>query len=77
MAQRGVSEEEVQRVIELGLPVDAREPRLGRETVFTDGYSRRGRYYPHKRVNVIYVLERDDIVVVTVLAYYGVWEQRT
>lgn len=76
MNERGATEDEVRRVLEQGRKSDARPPRLAREMVFTEGYERRGRFYPHKLVKVIYAWERrngDAIVVVTVLVFYGRW----
>jgi len=32
-----------------------------------------GRYYAQKKVKVVYMIEGDEIVVITVLAYYGRW----
>ena len=72
MRVRGVTREEVHQVIERGAVSDAREPRLARELVFTEGYAWLERHYPHKRVKVIFVRE-EDTVIVTVYAFYGRW----
>ena len=74
MRERGVSEEEVWQTIDHGKVAVAREQRLGREMVFTDGYVRKKIFYPHKQVSVIFVRENDDIVIVTIFAFYGRWE---
>ena len=74
MTERGVTVEEVETVIEHGSLSDARESRLARELVFTEGYPWLGRYYPHKRVRVIFVRQAENVVIVTVYSYYGNWE---
>ena len=77
MVERGVSDEEIEQVVANGSLSEARAPRSGRELVFSEGYTRSGRHYPRKRVKVIYLREGDDVVVVTVLSYYGRWEATT
>ena len=74
MVERGVTVAEVQLVIEQGRASDARPPRLGREMVFTEGYDWKGRHYPHKLVRVIFAEDDDEVVVVTVYSYFGIWE---
>ena len=74
MRDRGVSEEEVEEVLARGRPSEVREPRLGLEMVFTEGYPWMGLYYPHKRVKVVFVREKDKVVIVTVYTFCGRWE---
>ena len=74
MQERGAVEEEVKLVLEQGQEASARHPRLAREAVFRDGYNWRGRFYPHKLIRVIYAYDGENIVVVTVYVFYGVWE---
>ena len=74
ISERGVSESEVAETLQLGDLVDARLPRVGRRRVFTEGYERENRVYPHKEVTVIYVEEGINTVIVTVFARYGRWE---
>ena len=74
MEERGVTEEEVRQTVLRGEPAEAREPRHGRQVIFTEGYSWLGRYYPHKMVRVIFIEERGRFIVVTAYAYYGRWE---
>lgn len=70
----GVTEEEVRVTIDSGEPFPAKGLRLGKARVFRMGYERQGRPYPHKEVRVIFALEAEDTIVVTVVARYGRWE---
>ena len=74
MSERGVSAHEVEQVVAHGQPSNVKTPRLGREMLFAEGYSWKGKRYPHKLVRAIYIEEGNDIVIVTVLSYYGEWE---
>ena len=71
MPFRGVSAEEVAEVLRRGEEAQARGERRAKEMVFAHGKIWAGRHYDQKKVKVVYVIEEDEIVVVTVLAYYG------
>jgi hypothetical protein len=73
MPLRGVSAEEVAEVLHRGQEAPARGQRHAKEMVFTHEKMWVGRYYPQKKVKVVYMIAGDEIVVVTVLAYYGLW----
>ncbi len=73
MPQRGVTEVEVMAVLERGQAVDAQGSRRARELVFTHAKEWAGHFSDEKKVKVVYVEEENEIVVVTVLAYYGRW----
>ena len=60
-------------VLERGQAVAAQGSRRARELVFSHGREWAGRFYDQKKVKVVYIEEEDEIVVVTVLAYYGRW----
>ena len=75
MADRGVSEGEVAEALANGQGVDVRYPRKGRRKVFTSGFIIEDRQYPHMELTVIYAEENDMLVIVTVIARYGRWEQ--
>ena len=47
--------------------------RRERELVFPHAREWAGRFYDEKKVKVVYIEEEHEIVVVTVLAYYGRW----
>jgi hypothetical protein len=72
--ERGTSEREIRDVIRTGFPIPARYGRLGKAKVYGFKQRRCGRYYEQKRVEVIYAIERDAIVTVTVYVFYGKWE---
>ncbi len=42
--------------------------------MFTAGYEREGKKFPHKEITVVYVEEGDDTIVITAIARYGRWE---
>ena len=73
MRERGVSEEEIRQAILTGIisPADLGRSRATR--VFTDGYHHGGADYPHKEIQVVFVVEPWATVVVTVIARYGFW----
>jgi hypothetical protein len=73
MPSRGVSAEEVAEVLQRGEEVPARGERHAKEMVFAHAHLWAGRHYDQKKVKVVYMIEGEEIVVVTVLAYYGLW----
>jgi hypothetical protein len=73
MPQRGVTELEVRAVLERGQTIAAQGGRRARELVFPHAKEWAGRFYGQKKVKVVYIEEEGEIVVVTVLAYYGRW----
>jgi hypothetical protein len=73
-ANRGATLAEVEEVVASGVFESARGGRFARWKVFPFGKERNGRYYPEKRVKVIYVIDNGQIVTVTVFVYYGRWE---
>ena len=72
--QRGTTREEIFKVLEEGAEVTAKKGRKAKEIVFDYGKEWLGKFYPQKKVVVIYVMENDGIVVVTAKVYYGTWE---
>ena len=74
MHERGATEDEVRQVLHYGEMAEAKAPRLGRRMVFTEGYTWRGQFYPHKLVRIIYLVQPEKISMVTVYVYYGKWE---
>jgi len=49
---------------------------MGKAKVYDFNQERHGKYYEQKRVEVIYTVERDIIITVTVYAFYGKWEEQ-
>ncbi|MFQ6057579.1 MAG: DUF4258 domain-containing protein [Anaerolineae bacterium] len=72
--ERGTNEEEIKDVINSGTPIPAKHGRLGKAKVYDFKQERHGKFYEQKRVEVIYALEKDLIVTVTVYVFYGKWE---
>jgi hypothetical protein len=73
--ERGTTEEEIKDVLVSGIPVPAKRDRLGKAKVYAFQQKRHNKYYEQKRVEVIYTVERDTIVTVTVYVFYGKWEE--
>jgi len=72
--ERGATFAEIAQVVESGAPAEARGDRVARSLVFPFDGERNGRHYAEKRVKVIYVVEAQRVVTVTVLVYYGKWD---
>lgn len=64
--ERGTDEEEIKDVIETGSPIKAKHGRLGKAKVYPFNQMRKGSFYEQKRIEVIYTIEGDTIVTVTV-----------
>lgn len=62
------------RKICTGFEVPAKGGRLAKAKVYPFRQLRLGKYYEHKRVEVIYTVEGETIVTVTVYVFYGKWE---
>lgn len=73
MAVRGTNQTEIAAVLRTGLPDSASPPKLAKAAVFPFGQFRGSRRYEQKKVRVIYVVEGEDELVVTVYVYYGSW----
>ena len=48
---------------------------MGKAKIYNFRQKRHGKYYEQKRVEVIYTIERDVIVTITVYVFYGKWEE--
>jgi hypothetical protein len=72
--ERGATLDEIREVVESGLVEHARSGRLAKATVFRFDAERAGRFYPEKRVRVIYAVDDDVVTTITVYVYYGRWE---
>ena len=47
---------------------------MGKAKVYDFRQKRHGKYYEQKRVEVVYTVERNVAVTVTVYVFYGKWE---
>jgi hypothetical protein len=72
--ERGASEREIRDVLETGSVIPAKHGRRGRFKTYDFKQKRLGKHYEQKRVEVFYVTEGDDTVIVTVYVFYGKWE---
>ena len=72
--KRGASMYEIEDTLSTGISFSAKYGRLGRAKVYEFGEIWLGKYYEQKRVQVIYTVEDDTIITVTVYVFYGSWE---
>lgn len=72
--ERGTNREEIEDVLESGFEISARGNRRGKAKVYEFKRDRLGKYYEHKRVEVIYAEEAETLITVTVYVYYGEWK---
>ena len=72
--ERGTTAEEIREVIRTGISIPAKHGRSGKAKVFPYHQMRGRKFYEQKRVEVIYVVECDTVVTVTVYVFYGTWE---
>jgi hypothetical protein len=73
--ERGASVEEIEDVIQNGFAIPARKGRLARSKIYPFEQERLGTHYKQKRIEVIYLIENDVIVTVTVFVFYGEWKE--
>ena len=71
--ERGASEEEIKLTIDNGIYVRAGKGRKAKEKVFVYNKEWLGREYAQKKIQVIFVEESGNIVVITVKVFYGNW----
>jgi len=71
--ERGASEDEISVVLLRGQEVKVKKGRRSKELVFDYNKEWLGKHYSQKKVRVIYVEEGDEMVVITVKVYYGIW----
>jgi hypothetical protein len=72
--ERGAIEEEIRETLEKGVSISAKGDRLGKSSVFEFQTVRNGKFYEQKRVEVIYVIENETVITVTVYVFFGRWE---
>lgn len=72
--ERGATLDEIEDVINTGFVIPSRGEREGKAKVYEFKKERLGKYYEQKRIEVIYVVENDIIVTVTVYVFFGKWE---
>lgn len=72
--ERGASEKEIKDVINTGVSIPAMYGRMGKAKVYDFKQNRNNKYYPQKRIEVFYIIEKEVIITVTVYVFYGTWE---
>jgi hypothetical protein len=72
--ERGANLEEIADVINSGFPITAKSGRLGKAKVYPFEQKRLGKLYKQKRIEVIYTIEKNSAITVTVYVFYGQWE---
>lgn len=72
--ERGADETEIRLVLLNGSTIPAKKNRLAKAMVFPFDQIRLGKHYAEKRIEVIYMLEADTMVTVTVYVFYGKWD---
>lgn len=71
--ERGTDENEIRDVVDTGFEIEAKHGRLGKAKIYAYGKERNLKFYPQKRVEVIYMIEKERIITVTVYVFYGKW----
>jgi len=71
--ERGATAEEIEDVIQNGFTIPARKNRFAKGKIYSFDRARLGKFYKQKRIEVIYLVENDVIVTVTVFVFYGEW----
>ena len=75
MQERGITLDEIADTIKTGKQSQASKGRYKKSKVFSFGKMRNGKIYPQKLIEVIYTIEDDTIIVITVYAFYGKWSK--
>ena len=73
MAQRDVTQSEVEEVISDGVDFKAKKGRKGRFKVYPFNKLHGVKIYPQRKIEVIYIQENDTIITVTLFVYFGKW----
>jgi hypothetical protein len=72
-AERGADQDEIIETLKNGFDVLAKHDRLSKEKVFPFNTVRNNKYYEEKKIQVIYTIENNEIVTITVYVFYGKW----
>ena len=69
--ERGASEEEIDDTLKTGTVITAKGNKLAKEKVYKFNQERNGKVYKEKQVKVVYIIEQNTTVVITVVVKYG------
>jgi len=70
-SERGASADQIVDVLRTGTPVPARGGRLAKAKIYDYHGVWKGRHYDQQMVKVVYLVEGDVLITVTVVVYYG------
>ena len=74
-SERGSNVRQIEDVLRTGTPVTAGGGRLAKAKVYDYHGLWKGRYYDQQMVKVIYAVEGDALITVTVVVHYGRWPE--
>ena len=69
--ERGADENEIKDVIDTGFAIPAKYGRTAKAKVFEFKKKRHGKYYEQRRVEVVYTIEKNAVITITVYVFYG------
>lgn len=72
--ERGADKAEIEDVLLTGFPIPAKYGREGKAKVYPFSQTRHGKYYEQKRVEVIYTVQKQALIAITVYVFYGRWD---
>ena len=75
LAERGTTTAEVEDVIRTGVLAQAHSGRFAKAKVYKYDGTWRGRFYRQKKVRVVFAMDRNTAVTVTVVVSFGFWGQ--
>ena len=74
--ERGVEKSEIIEVINMGELIPAKNNKFAKFKIFKYNKIRNNKYYEEKKVEVVYLIEGELIITVTVYAFYGKWSNK-
>ncbi len=75
-AERGATEKEINDVLNTGFEIPVKRERKSRTKIYKFNKKRLGTFYEYKKIEVIYTIEDDKIITITVYVYYGTWKEQ-
>ena len=72
--ERGATELEIIDVVENGIERNAKKNRFAKAKVFDYNRMWNNKQYKQKKIEVIYTIENNNIITITVYVFYGKWE---
>ena len=73
--ERGTNEDEIKDVLINGFDIPAKRYRKGKAKVYKFNKKRLNTFYKQKRVEVIYTIESDKMITITIYVFYGRWKE--